>query len=854
MDLDKFQSDALTRNLDLTNISVVIPNSFQTLEEAVKGYAGKEKQARDLLLEYCHKYRNWHFVVQEAQRYAIGNLRLYRSSPLNGKVIYLLSNILLNALKESERFEIRSLAADHLLAYWIKLLEEMPEGFERPAPGEVSAEGIGEVFQTDASCHQGIARYFFRELLELPEAPFEFLMRSFYPPKRIGAMLLGIWPKGASFVELRAFLERFFRDTYDFWLNREDPCSWMDQQGEQDCPAECWLENCLPLSKEILRKRLQLLETQVVPQPDHRKAVEMLTGMTDFHDLIQLYVHLPGKIADKGDKFSQAGHISMLMQLKMLEVKGLEAIHEDVLREINFEIGRWIREESRDRLEALLDRILSVLVISLQNYPQAALQIIRTMGLEIVATDHRPLIDFFLRRILRLGFQSPMLGQVSSHWQMSVNPAHLPNVRVWLDVIKTNPLRARTLLSALIVNLSLGGIFVRDTDLFQKDVSQLLNAPIRPVYNLVKQLTKLFPVYFSQIGAEGLLRTVSTDVDEITGRSDKLIHFLRKQSHVESNNIIVSFIQGIIEYWRTMEKKPLEGLIPSEVYCDIPESGPLIEDIHKIFEHVFSARTINHVQDLLDFTEKEARDLIDQVPGVPETERLRAFLMIQFYQLLHEKYALSFKDIRINLERAKTIGLPDPGELLEALDNGGGDRCRLLNAILAYLGELKEVILTPGELKIMESIYYKRHIAVDIPSMYGSYNEPRFDALGLTFRLENLANVMFEEIIFSINLCFITRASFHRIARFIPLFMKALEIDGITSSRLESQNELFRKALEVPGFSHSQYMDIFRGFSEAIKQIIQTHYDSVHDENLELVIKQLGPDKTDCIDTKEKAM
>ena len=174
------------------------------------------------------------------------------------------------------------------------------------------------------------------------------------------------------------------------------------------------MEDCMPLSHELLRKRLQVLETEVVPEPDHRRAVEMLTGMTDFHDLVQLYFHLPRKIAEKAEKFSQAGHISMLIQLKTLEVKGLEAIHEDVLREINFEIGRWIREESKDQLEALLDRILSVLGISLQNYPQAALQIIRTMGLEIMATDHRPLIDFFLRRIIRLGFQSPMLGQVSS--------------------------------------------------------------------------------------------------------------------------------------------------------------------------------------------------------------------------------------------------------------------------------------------------------------------------------------------------------------------------------------------------------------------------------------------------------
>ena len=146
MRFDQFQSDALTRNLDLTNISVVIPESFQALEDVVKGYAGKEKQARELLLEYHHKYRNWHFVVQETQRYAIGNLRLYRNSPLSGIVIYLLSNILLDALKQSERFEIRNLAADHLLSYWVKLTEEMPEELAKPA-------------QIDAAISKGFAKW-----------------------------------------------------------------------------------------------------------------------------------------------------------------------------------------------------------------------------------------------------------------------------------------------------------------------------------------------------------------------------------------------------------------------------------------------------------------------------------------------------------------------------------------------------------------------------------------------------------------------------------------------------------------------------------------------------------------------
>ncbi|MDY0041449.1 MAG: PEP/pyruvate-binding domain-containing protein, partial [Desulforhabdus sp.] len=279
----------------------------------------------------------------------------------------------------------------------------------------------------------------------------------------------------------------------------------------------------------------------------------------------------------------------------------------------------------------------------------------------------------------------------------------------------------------------------------------------------------------------------------------------------------------------------------AEIYSAIATTGPLVDEVHRIFCKIFEQTNIPHVKDLLDLSEEDAWGLIKDVPYISSRERQRAFLFIQLYQMLHEKYALSFKDIHIHLERAAKLGLPDPSKLLDALKNP--DAFLKLSAILNYLMGLKAVILTQTDMKILENIYYKRHIAVDIPSMYGSYNEPKFDALGLTFRLENLANVLFEEIIFSFDLSFITRAYFFRIAKVIPLFIKALAIDGITSNRLELQAELFEKALTVRRFSHSQYMDIFRGFSEAIQQIIQTNYNAVHEANLNQIIQQLGQDR-----------
>ena len=119
--------------------------------------------------------------------------------------------------------------------------------------------------------------------------------------------------------------------------------------------------------------------------------------------------------------------------------------------------------------------------------------------------------------------------------------AHIANIRTWLEIIGMKPRWTKRLISALIINLKIGGIFVRDTDLIQKNISALLNTDIAPAYSLIKQLLKIFPIYFNEIGAEGELREITTKVDELSSRNDKLIYFFRKQSHVESNSLLVEF-------------------------------------------------------------------------------------------------------------------------------------------------------------------------------------------------------------------------------------------------------------------------------------------------------------------------
>ena len=141
-------------------------------------------------------------------------------------------------------------------------------------------------------------------------------------------------------------------------------------------------------------------------------------------------------------------------------------------------------------------------------------------------------------------FQYPEIQGATDEWETVVNPYHLPKIRCWMHIIESNPALYERLAAALNVQLRLGGVYIADTDLFQRDVTRFLNADIRPIYFVAKQLLRAFPVYFNDVGAEGELRAVSTEIDEICGRHDTLMHFLRKQSHAESSNRLVDFSRG----------------------------------------------------------------------------------------------------------------------------------------------------------------------------------------------------------------------------------------------------------------------------------------------------------------------
>ena len=124
--------------------------------------------------------------------------------------------------------------------------------------------------------------------------------------------------------------------------------------------------------------------------------------------------------------------------------------------------------------------------------------------------------------------------------------------------------------------------------------------------------------------------------------------------------------------------------------------------------------------------------------------------------------------------------------------------------------------------------------------MYGSYHEPKFDALGLTLRLESLANTCFQELIDGLDLNLITRATLFRILDILRLLDRVLRLDGISSQEMARQIDLLAHALTIRGFSFSQYLDIFRGFSRVVGNIVGDSFNSIHHNQLVSLIARNG--------------
>ena len=817
----KLKSKALEANIADYHVDVTIDAKYTILQEAMSKYYGLMEGLTIFLEELSHPYKNWRFIVSEARKYSLEYFHLLKKHSAGPEAANLLLDIFLQALAETKDDKVKQDSADNILLFIQKIINDSGPTFESFQPIVLNA---------------------FARIHELPDHFFTPFVRSYYGINRLAHAYAAIpSDNGHDYTILNHLLIKYLNYTYGYWLKEEDPQSWFEKEAEIAVRETQFNELFSYIShRQLSEWQHQLKVNARDPQGGSAEVLAQLLELPGFGQIVEIYRQIPRKLLRKFDQKGRGHHLKLIFLFHIMNLAGLSLIHEEALREINHTLSWIIENENYRNIENLIRKTFSILKEKTRRYPATALNCVLNMGKGVYNTDELDQVNFFIDAVIDLGFQTPMLQGVDNEWQIKVNSAHIQNIRTWMELIEVNPKWSTRLLSGLIIHLSLCGVFIKDIDLFPRDITRLLNSNITPVYNLIKQLTRLFPTFFNDIGAEGKLRDISTKIDEISHRRDRLIHFLRKQSHVESSNRIVPFMEAVLHFWLTTDKRCLEPYIPPSIYAEIDGRGPFVEGLNLVLSR-FVDRGVNIPADLISLSKQKIENLLAEISDASDIDRERIRLAIALYKTLHQKYSFDYHELTSYLAQLRTEALPDLNRLEETLAEP--DIKIRLYMLLDYLDKLKAVITADRSFEIKENIYKKRHITIDIPSMYGSYHEMKFDCLGLTFRLESLVNVLLEELIRDIDLNLITKATFYQIYSLLRLFDKALKLDGILSVEFERQLEFLAHSLEVKGVTQTQYLDIFKGFAQAVKNIIHDHFHNLLGQNLNRILSQTSTEQ-----------
>ncbi|MDD5627830.1 MAG: PEP/pyruvate-binding domain-containing protein [Elusimicrobia bacterium] len=510
-------------------------------------------------------------------------------------------------------------------------------------------------------------------------------------------------------------------------------------------------------------------------------------------------------------------------------------MRDHLLWDLNRAIRTVSHEAPEKELIGFIDNIFAILGKLKAGHATTVLDSLLALGREIYSTNDRAKIGYFIDKLIGLGFIPPGPIGIDEEWQVRVDPSHIKNIRVWLELIGMNTALSVKLISALIVNLKTGGIFISDTDLFQRDVSRLLNSEIRPVFELVKQLARIFPVYFNEIGAEGELRDITTQMDELSRREDTLVHFLRKQIHAESNNTHLELVRHAARYWYDGSVARLAPGLPEDVKGDLTASGKWYDGVHGLMRRLCAAFAATPEMLLEgDYAQIEKRVMAE--PGASGPDKKRLLSLIRLYELLKGKYTFDAGVVLPQLQRASFLGPESIEPFRCALRQG--DPEEIIEHCMRLMARLKDRILDPEKCEGDEDIYYKRHIAAGIPSMYGTYREPKFESLGLLFRLELMTSRQMEKLMRGVNLDFVCRSTLRKVTEILHLCSRGLEIDGISHEGFKSNLKMLEYSLTTSAFSIHRYINLFQFLAHNVRDIINEYFFDYHEGCLATILSQ----------------
>jgi len=349
------------------------------------------------------------------------------------------------------------------------------------------------------------------------------------------------------------------------------------------------------------------------------------------------------------------------------------------------------------------------------------------LSASVTSTGDERLTASYVSLLKTVLIPSPRVRGFSDEtWAEVADPWHAERIAGFMRVTgeATHPMR--DVLVHLTATLYTREIFIPDERIFQREVTRYLNsADLDEDFLIHYLMLRRLPVYFNEIGASGELRELTTEID--SWGNDPLLYFLRKQVHVNASNYNVKIVEDIIRACALHDPDMLEGKVPGEIFSNIDRRlfdgysasmSRLLEEMGAIGED-----GMPDMKRLAAYPEDSMEELAWGL-GPEDEAGSKALLLCRIYRTIIRKYTL----------RATSAGDERPHHEKMA---------EMVQALSRY----RNIYTSPERTEPEESFYFKRHIAFGIPSVIGSYHEPKFDAFGQALAVEEEFRLVMENLV-----------------------------------------------------------------------------------------------------------
>mgnify|MGYP000867929835 FL=1 len=510
---------------------------------------GSIQKARNLIEEMTHPNIDWKYIVTGIRTYLYDNI--YEISPHQKTVLPILYHYLREATIRQKGSTLR--ASDTFFDRYFFVIKILAEG--------------NNSFQMMKETFDLFARDYLNLLINESEDGF-FLENINERILSYGRLFL---KSGLQDMDILSLVNTLLLQQYKLYINR----SILTSQAEIDSIKSLCLkisdktgelvDLLKSVSEENYDSQINTLERTISLTPP--EAFQKIDNLADFSLNSRVWERICLNIKNLIEQeivFEDDSILELLSYLIRKSHTGSDGnLQLFISRTVASICTTLVHQNKMDLLKGLVDLIMPLLLREIEgdgNY-YSAFATIYNLGKTILEFGEIGIIDHFIDILVKAKFCFPRFTGIASDWSVIVNSSHLENIRTWLKLIEINPPMMKKLAASLIVNLKLGGVFLKDTDVFQRDISQLMTSDFSDVFYLITSLAAVFPAFYHDIGATGDIRTFTERIDTNHQMND-LVHFLRKQVHVESSSRTVSLIQRVMDFWMTGEKRPLKNMVP----------------------------------------------------------------------------------------------------------------------------------------------------------------------------------------------------------------------------------------------------------------------------------------------------